>query len=616
MKSGKTVLLVFVLLTSWIFPVAMADAQTVDPSESLLITGVLFDPYLTNEPEEAVRIQNVSATAVLLDNWKITDNEGTVTFPSGFTLAPGGQIWVTKTATAFREEFGFDPAFEYGPDSDPGIPNMTGSAPGFANSGDQVILLDPANNRVDVVVYEAASSTEAGWSGATVKRYNQGFFGLEGQILYRKLDEMTGMALPDTNTAADWAQTADNDILGKKVQYPGWDLEEFFQTAKVSELTPIKYCVAPDHLYECLMPLFASATSSIQIESMTLSSKQLVDVLVDRLNAGVSVTVLLEDEPVGGKSDQELWACQQIEANNGQCWFMFNDDVTDVHDRYTFQHSKFIIIDGTVLMTGSENLGGSALAADNKSDGTHGNRGVYLVTGSGQLISHFETIFSRDLDPLNHKDIRRWHPIDDSPPPGFVPDPTTGGTSYAVQFPNPLEAVASEFEVVQCPDNCLRGSDALLGMVAKASAGDVVLVEQLNERKFWGPSTSNQTTDPSPRLEAYIAAARRGATVQILLDSFFDEPVDPRGNTETCRYVNGVGLANLECRIGNPTWSGIHNKMVLVQADQEYVHVGSINGTENSSKANREIAVQVTSWDAFNFLRSVFESDWNVSTTP
>ena len=154
-------------------------------------------------------------------------------------------------------------------------------------------------------------------------------------------------------------------------------------------------------------------------------------------------------------------------------------------------------------------------------------------------------------------------------------------------------------EMVQSPENSLRDSDSLLGMVARAGAGDTVLVEQLYEYTYWGPPTSNPTDDPNPRLEAYIAAAGRGANVRIMLDSVFDNPGDPRGNTATCAYVNGIASTeslDLACKLANPTGNGIHNKMVLVLGDgQGYVHTGSINGSENSSKNNREFAVQVQS---------------------
>jgi hypothetical protein len=142
------------------------------------------------------------------------------------------------------------------------------------------------------------------------------------------------------------------------------------------------------------------------------------------------------------------------------------------------------------------------------------------------------------------------------------------------------------------------------------------LVQQLDERPYWGGSSSNPTDDPSLRTEAYIAAARRGASVQILLDSLFDDG-DATSNTATCAYVNSIAEAEsleLACKTGNPTGLGIHNKMVLVQIDgQGYLHVGSLNGSEQSSKGNRELALQVQSNDAYAFLADMFQRDWGAT---
>ncbi|MGD1993081.1 MAG: lamin tail domain-containing protein, partial [Anaerolineae bacterium] len=112
------------------------------------------------------------------------------------------------------------------------------------------------------------------------------------------------------------------------------------------------------------------------------------------------------------------------------------------------------------------------------------------------------------------------------------------------------------------------------------------------------------------------AAARRGALVRILLDSVFDDPGDVRSNTATCTYVNDIAATeslDLACQIGNPTGNGIHNKMVLVLDEgQGLVHTGSINGSENSSKNNRELAVQVESTAAYHYLADVFWHDWGL----
>lgn len=173
----------------------------------------------------------------------------------------------------------------------------------------------------------------------------------------------------------------------------------------------------------------------------------------------------------------------------------------------------------------------------------------------------------------------------------------------------------------------------MLGLIAKAGEGDIILVEQQYERKHWGSKDSSPEADPNPRLEAYIAAARRGATVRILLDECYASVSDPKGSVATCEYVNNIARTEglqLEARLGNPAggmvveeiiagrdYEGIHNKMILALINgQGYVHIGSINGSEVSSKVNRELAVQIRSDEMYSYLDDVFEYDWSVSELP
>ena len=583
----------------------------------VIIYALYYDTYTTNEPEEAFELINMGSSAVDISGWKATDGEGTVTFPS-FSIQPHQRIWTTKTATVFRTEFGFSPDFEYGGNSDATVPDMTGTAPSFSNTGDELQLLDASNTVMDALVYEGGNTATAGWSGAAINPYSQGFFGVEGQIIYRKLDETTGLPASDTNTASDWAQDTADNVDGKKVQYPGWDLEHFFFPFKTTQAAHLTYVVAPDNIYTAYVNEINKAASYINIEGYTIDNANVASALIAKQQAGVQVKLLMEGEPVNGISDQEKWVCQQLETNGGQCWFMFTDAAAGIHDRYAYQHSKFTIVDGVTLLTGSENLDTNSMPADDKSDGTSGNRGVYLITDSSALIGHFQDIYAHDLDPVNHRDLHRWDAAIDSPTAGFVPSYASGGTTYAIQFPTPLALNgAFDFEVIQSPENDLRSVDALLGMVARAGTGGTVFLEQLYEHKYWGPTTSNPATDPNLRLEAYISAARGGAKVRILLDSFYDTPTDPRSNASTCTYVNGIASAeslDLQCLTGNPTGTGIHNKMVLVwDGAQGWTHTGSINGSENSTKNNREIAVQVRSTDGYNYLSQVFNYDWTHS---
>jgi hypothetical protein len=84
---------------------------------------------------------------------------------------------------------------------------------------------------------------------------------------------------------------------------------------------------------------------------------------------------------------------------------------------------------------------------------------------------------------------------------------------------------------------------------------------------------------------------------------------------ETVAYLQSIARAeglDLQARLANPTYLGLHNKMILAEIDgRGYVHAGSINGSEVSSKVNRELALQVQSDAAYQYLQAVFDYDWS-----
>jgi len=137
------------------------------------------------------------------------------------------------------------------------------------------------------------------------------------------------------------------------------------------------------------------------------------------------------------------------------------------------------------------------------------------------------------------------------------------------------------------------------------------------ENLYWGAESSNITDNPNPRLLAYLAAARRGARVRVLLDAFFDDQDlnSPRSNQRTVEYLNAVAQAerlDLQARRRNPTGQGIHNKMVLAQiGGQGWVIAGSLNGGEVSAKVNREMALLVGSDEVYAYLADIVPYDWD-----
>ena len=586
---------------------------------TIVIDAVLYDGYELNDGDEAVRLRNVSNAAVDVGQWQLSDGISTAVLPASATLGAGQSAWLAKDSASFSRQFGFLPDYEV-TDSNANVPDLSGTWPGYANTGDEVILRDHSGAIIDCLVYKSGDSGVCGqWNGVAVAPYQvPGVFGEEGQILYRRRDQTTAMPVPDTNTVTDWAQAMADVINGRKVMYPGWDPDFFFFTAKTTETAQLTVAIAPDNAYQAVVDEINSATSSIQIEMLTFENVAIGVALVAAANRGVAVTALLEGGPPGGMDNHQRYVCQQLESAGGQCWFMISDSSARIFDRYRFLHAKFILIDGQRVIISSENLSPNSLPDDDKSDGTWGRRGVVLITDAAAIVAHVQAIFDHDLDPANHVDLFRWqagHPTYGEPPTGFIPILETGGVTYTVRFATPTTfAGLFTFEVVQSPENSLRDGDGLLGLVSQAGAGDTVLVQQLVERPHWGATSSNPSDDPNPRLEAYIAAARRGAAVRLLLDVYFDDSGSPVSNAATCDYVKAIAAAeglSLECALANPAGLGIHNKMVLTQIDgRGTVHIGSLNGTEQSNKGNRELALQVQSDEAYALLAEMFELDW------
>ncbi len=586
----------------------------------LRLSALYYDAIVAYEPDEAFQVWNISDHPANLRGYQVSDGSRAAIFPS-MTLSSGAGLWCSGHAITFSLTFGFLPACEYGStDSDPAVPDMDGASLRFGNNGGQARLLNQAGDLLDVLVYEGGEPEQAGWQGQTVQPYApSNSFPAEGQILYRKFDWQSGQPWPDSDRAADWAQDPADPFDGQRVQYPGWDLLDLARPGVITATGTLTLALAPDNLYQVVSRTLASARQSIRLISYSFEHIPLAQLLATKASSGVSVTLLLEGSPVGGIADQERYAAQLIEAGGGQVWFMVSDRNDVSHDRYANLHAKYAIIDERLALISSENFVHDSMPFDDKSDGTAGRRGSALVSDSPELVASALRLFRADFDPANHLDLFRWTPGDPkygSPPDGFSPNLTSGGNVYTLVQPQALR-LAGPFsaEIVQSPETSLvpASEGGLLGLVERAGAGDTLLVQQLYERVHWGASSDTAGTAPNWRLAAYIAAARRGAQVRILLDAYFDHG----DNAETQSYVNQLARAeglDLVVLLGNPTSGGIHNKMVLVQAgDQGWLHLGSINGSEASAKLNRELAVQVESRAASDYLAAAFWQDWLLS---
>ncbi|MEM9775851.1 MAG: lamin tail domain-containing protein, partial [Chloroflexota bacterium] len=596
-----------------------ADLPTVPTSEpNVVLAKVYPDGLANNDMDEAILLKNLGSDEINLAGWGVSDdptNPTKMIMPASTIIPPNGEIWITRNADAFQRQFGFPADYESGNSNLGANQQMLGNWPGFSNAGDEVVLANSRGEIVDALVYETGNATVLAqmgeWVGDSLPFSTVG--AAEGQLLFRKLDPATGELLADTNGRSDWGQDPDDPVLGRQVQYPGWNVDRFFVPVEVQTSAALTIAVAPDNAFEAVANLIDKAQRSIQIESHTFESHDLLNHLKQAVQRGVQVDILLEGGPPGGLQDPQRWNCYDLEQAGGNCYIMQNDASNEVFDRYKFMHAKFMIVDGRYSAVSSDNLSPNSWPADDKIDGTFGRRGIVLITDEQSVANHLQSIFAADLDQANYSDIVRWQPSQTTTGFGIetyqIPEPQNAIT-YTVGFPELFE-VREEmtFEIIQAPENYLNPTAGLFALLDAAGEGDTLLVEQQYERLYWG-----ETDAPNLRLTHYISAARRGAEVKILLDSFFDDESHPASNKATCDWANQ--LANQErleltCRTGNPTGLGIHNKMVLANiSGKGYIHVGSINGSEQSAKANREVALQVASDEAYAFLESVFNRDF------
>ena len=319
---------------------------------------------------------------------------------------------------------------------------LTGTPFTFGNTGGRVTLSSPDSPYADVLVYEGGDTAAAGWRGPAVYPYRPSTnFGEAGQILYRKLDQRTGLPVPDTDTRADWAQDPADLINGRKAQYPGWNLERFFIPATVTESATLAVFLSPDNAFDAMKTLLAGAQHSIRFEGYTFENARLGEILASRARAGVQVEMLLEGAPPGGISDQQRWVVQQIAQAGGHVYYFRAEPAAGIHDRYAYQHGKFWVLDGDTALIGSENPNPEAFPDDPKTDGTYGRRGVYLATDAPSVVAGLRTIMDADIAPGVHRDVWAWNAADPTlgaPPAGFTPFYDSGGVFYPVQKPQPL----------------------------------------------------------------------------------------------------------------------------------------------------------------------------------
>ncbi len=612
MRKQKTGLVVFsitvVLLLTICFPLINTNGVVVvspetttataekgaKAADNVLIIEVYYDTYLSNDPEEYIAVFNQGVGAVNVTGWNITDQEGTVTFPSNTntTLFPGDCFFVTGNASAFKEETGRMASFEYAVDSDPVVPQMikTGTFT-LANTGDEVLLKNQTV-MVDVIIYGTSTYTGTGWAGTTVPGVT------EGHVLKRNRNETTNQYI-DTNTSADWTNIREYWVGQSDFPYTTYTF-----TGNVTVFS------SPDSSYTTIINVLDNATTSIFLNVYEFTNPYLSQRLVNASKRDVDVKVFLEGGPVGGIDDDEKWITRQLYENGTDVRFMITNDTLGIHDRYSYDHAKYCIIDNQSVFLTSENWAYTGIPVNT----SFGNRGWGIVIRNSSVAHYFADVFFEDFN-TSRKDSYPYTPGDPNygePTPGYQIDKTVPTNSYPMGL-FPAETINGNFTVspVLCPDTSTLQTKSIINMIN--SAQYCVYIEQLSCSKNW---TWYGDYHPNLYLEAAINASRRGCKVRVLLDSAYNW--SDTGNWETVLHLRNIsrdeGL-DLQAKLIDLNYlkvDKIHNKGVIV--DNNKTLISSINWGYNSVTNNRETGVIVENKKVAEFYTRIFMYDWNTST--
>jgi cardiolipin synthase A/B len=565
-----------------------------------ILTEVYADTNVSYEPDEYVAVTNPTAGTLAIGGWYVQIGSTKVSFPAGTALSAGQTVYVAKSASAFQGEMLFAPSFEYGPDSDPSVPQMTlstTSAPSIANGGGALYLKDSTGAAIDTFVYGTGSST-TGWSGASVTVVT------EGTLYVREKDESTAQ-YPDTDAAADWKHL--------RVYQAG---QSRYGAPTYSYAGTIQPYSSPDNSYQTLVSLVNSATASIDLNVYEFHSVPLMTALQNAAARGVKVRVFLEGQPVGGLVDQGKYVAQQLVGAGAQVRFIVSDTANGIYKRYRFDHAKYAVVDGKSVFVQSENWKPTGVP----SDPSDGNRGWGIILNNATSAQFYATVFNGDWNtaakdsfPFTASDTR-WG----APSAGFVPDSSVPTGHYSLLAKS--KPINGQFNVtpIMAPDSTFlqQQQNSILGLAKNAQK--TLLVEQLYINKYWcAASTGSVTSTPDLYLEEVINAARRGVKVRVLLDSAFLDTTDPRDNTYTVQYINDIAASehlDMQARLVDCAAVGIekiHNKGMII--DGKKVLVSSINWSENSPENNREAGVIVDNTEVAAYYEPLFWYDWTAA---
>ncbi|MFM8314371.1 MAG: phospholipase D-like domain-containing protein [Deltaproteobacteria bacterium] len=397
--------------------------------------------------------------------------------------------------------------------------------------------------------------------------------------------------------------------------------------SNVSYAIKINVADSPETNLALALNAINSAKKNLVVNAYELNSPEIAQALQKKIKS-IPVTILLEGQPVGGIGDAGIQIRDLLVAamNRSSLPHKFlvmssKNPNGERSRRFRYNHAKYIIVDGSSLLVGSENYSVSGHPAE----GSKGTRGWETLIHDNGLASSFMQLFKTDSS-MEHGDV---YLISEKRARSFIPflgqweEDMAQMVSFEQSryYSQPVEPIDFEVPTISQLTSPNTSTQGLLNFIK--SAKKALDVELMSFSYRWG-----NTGNVSPLFSAIVDAARRGVEVRVLLNDErafgggerieFEELTSKTSPNllvvEQLQAISKKEGLRLDAGIADLKSMGvkyIHNKGAI--ADGERVLVSSINWNRNSLENNRETAVVIHSQEVSDYYKELFESDWNVS---
>ncbi len=560
---------------------------------------------------EAFAIVNTGAQPRFISGWVLRTNEGSVLLPA-VTLKPGQIVYAADSVEYFKKYWNFMPDFEFGTDTDKAVPDLKmpdQKLPIMNDQADVVWLFDDRNNLADILVYGNVGNPPAPWIGPAVQFVTSFPLAPANQVLTRMHKGDQFVTEPQ---ATAWSGGTPTDP--RRVYFAG---QSDFPVKSVTGFMNLTAASAPDNAGPVLYDLVDAARSSIRLAGYQFTAVELANRLMAAVKRGVLVQVAIERNPGGSdlfESDKQV---QERMVRGGVSILYYWKWDGDLSTRINPLHSKYGIFDDETVLVASGNWVNSVY----NTDPSCGNREwIAVIKANAGVAKLVQAIWDFDI-ASGSPEVRPWNAKMDAQ---LKPDDYDAGPcmKYTPVKPQAL-TVSGNATVTRIlsPDNTMDRENGFLGLLHNAKQELLISANYIN--KWWGTArdANNLTRYPQPYLQEIIAAARRGVDVKVVLDRKGVKLDSLRDNHYVVQYLNDLAKQEnlkLEARLINMDASGVgrtyHNKSLIVD---DGVVISSINGSENSFRYARELALRFDGVPAFTqYYRDLFRFDWDASARP